>query len=1145
MCRAFLLLVCGFAALALQSSAQVPQPDFFSLAQSVQSLSALAVQPDGKIIAAGVNYIGRFDSEGVKDSVFNPTVNNTVYCLALQPDGKILVGGEFTSLAGYSRSYLGRLNTNGTLDATFTATLNGRAQAVLLQPDGKVLVGGRMYVSPIGYTGYVLRLNTNGTADSSFALPGGVFGPVTSMALQEDGRLLIGGVFLTAGRTSRPHLARLGTNGSLDPDFNPGTDGIVTALAVQADGRILLGGSFDAVAGQSRTNLARLNPDGSLDDAFDPRVTGNSSATVYSLAVQTDGSIALGGLFTAVGGQPRQNLARILADGTLDDGFTSGANNYVYGLALQEDGRLIAAGDFGLLGGQARSRIGRLMSTAPAGQSMTFDGSTLTWRREGSGPEVWRTAFEVSTNLTQWTFLDVGTRVTGGWQISGISLPPEGRIRARGFATGGGFNASSWFVESISGRCFILAQPSSRTNATGTAAVFSVRAEGTPPLNYQWLKNGAAMQDTGSVLGSQTATLTLGNVAGADQANYSVTVSNVSGSITSSVAPLKVLDPFITSSFYTSSANAGDNATLSVTAAGTPPLSYQWLKNGAELPGATATSLNLTNLQATDIGTYAVRVSNSFGTTVSNRVTLEVNLATPDAFAPVIDGDLRGFAEERDGGSVFAGLFSTVDGQPRASIARVAANGSLDSPFNAQTMQNSAFYAVGLQTDDRILVSGGFALWDATTTNYYIARFTPESMLDAGFSAPTENSILALAQQPDGKFLAGGWGVTSEGALTGYLHRLNIDGSFDPGFDPGADSVVRALAVQPDGKILVGGGFSKLGGYSRAFVGRLNSNGSVDVTFNPGANNYVNCIAVQADGKILVGGEFTALAGWSRNRIGRLYPDGSIDYLFNPGASNYAGSVVYTMAVQADGKIIVGGEFSHLGGVPRASIGRLYPDGKSDPTFNPAASRSVYTTLVEAVGVMADGKTLVGGGFDSLCGIPRANIGRLKATEPATQTLSFDGSAITWSRSGTSPEAWRTTFEFSTNATDWVAMGAGERVPGGWRLSGMILPEGSTLRARAFVVGGNYNASCWFVESAIRVISPPVILVNDGTFGIRSNQFSFNVRAVPGQTVVIEGSTNLMDWLPLATNLVRDSVFGFSDLTSYPARFYRARVAGD
>src|SRR5207249_3156817 len=97
-------------------------------------------------------------------------------------------------------------------------------------------------------------------------------------------------------------------------------------------------------------------------------------------------------------------------------------------------------------------------------------------------------------------------------------------------------------------------------------------------------------------------------------------------------------------------------------------------------------------------------------------------------------------------------------------------------------------------------------------------------------------------------------------------------------------------------------------------------------SFNPGANSSVYCFALQADGKILVGGGFTTLGGQNRNYIGRLNSDGTLDATFNPGANGW----VYSLAMQADGKILVGGNFRSLGGQSRNFIGRLNPDGTLD-----------------------------------------------------------------------------------------------------------------------------------------------------------------------------------------------------------------------
>ena len=234
-----------------------------------------------------------------------------------------------------------------------------------------------------------------------------------------------------------------------------------------------------------------------------------------------------------------------------------------------------------------------------------------------------------------------------------------------------------------------------------------------------------------------------------------------------------------------------------------------------------------------------------------------------------------------------------------------------------------------------------------------------QSALD-GFDPGANGGVLAIAVQADGKILVGGYFTTLGGGGTGttarsYIGRLNPDGTIDTSFDPGANNWVTALVVQADGKILVGGFFTTLGGgntgtTTRNRIARLNPDGTLDTSFDPGANNPVQALAVQADGSILVAGAFTTLGGGgtgatTRNFIGRLNTSGTLDTTFNPGANN----PVQALAVQADGRILIGGDFTTLGGggtgTPiRNHIGRLNSDGALDASFDPAANQFVSTS---------------------------------------------------------------------------------------------------------------------------------------------------------------------------------------------------------
>ncbi len=158
----------------------------------------------------------------------------------------------------------------------------------------------------------------------------------------------------------------------------------------------------------------------------------------------------------------------------------------------------------------------------------------------------------------------------------------------------------------------ITASPQSQTNVAGTIASFSVTATGTAPLSYQWQFNG------GNISGATTTRLTLNNVQAGDAGNYSVVVTNMAGSVTSSVAVLTVLlPPSITAQPQSQTNVVGASATFNVTAGGTLPLTYQWQFNGGNILGANGTTFTLNGLQPASAGNYSVVVTNTAGSVTS------------------------------------------------------------------------------------------------------------------------------------------------------------------------------------------------------------------------------------------------------------------------------------------------------------------------------------------------------------------------------------------------------------------------------------------------------------------------------------------------------------------------------------------------
>src|SRR5439155_1363260 len=161
-------------------------------------------------------------------------------------------------------------------------------------------------------------------------------GVVRVVVVQPDGKILIGGDFTTLSpnggvAVTRNQIARLNPDGTLDTAFNPNANGPILSIAVQADGKILAGGFFTTIGGQPRNNIARLDPTTGLADSFNP----NASTFVRSIAVQADGKILAGGDFTSIGGQPRISIARLDATTGLADSFNPNATGFVNSIVVQ------------------------------------------------------------------------------------------------------------------------------------------------------------------------------------------------------------------------------------------------------------------------------------------------------------------------------------------------------------------------------------------------------------------------------------------------------------------------------------------------------------------------------------------------------------------------------------------------------------------------------------------------------------------------------------------------------------------------------------------------------------------------------------------------------------------------------------------
>jgi uncharacterized delta-60 repeat protein len=522
-----------------------------------------------------------------------------------------------------------------------------------------------------------------------------------------------------------------------------------------------------------------------------------------------------------------------------------------------------------------------------------------------------------------------------------------------------------------------------------------------------------------------------------------------------------------------------------------------------------------------------------------------------DGFSVESSGEIQVMAVQLNGKVLLGGFFSSIGGHSRAGLARFNADGTFDETFDTHT--NFLTTAMFLGVDGRIIV--GF--YTFSTSKYGLISLNSDGLPNGHVSLAANGEILALAVQADGKIVVGGSFTSLGGQSRSHIARVNVDGSLDTGFNPGvtgsanpSPSVVSCLAVQPDGKILVTGNFTTLASSGRQNIGRLNNNGTLDLGFTGRVDFQPDCILLQSDGKLIVGADIRTLSNLTVTNIGRLNTNGTADASFNPGATNMG---VRTLSLQADGKILVGGAFNGIGGGKRTAVARIYPDGTLDASFNahiipPATNPGVPSMQheVRAMAIQPDGRLLLAGSLTNTDSMFRAgSFMRFTNTEPAVEDLQYDGSVVLWLRGGTGPEVLATTFEKSTDGANWIALGSGLRVSGGWQYATGPLPENSLIRVRGLVSGGTSEASIWVLQKAIQIgPANPILIPRSGGFDLVTKRFGFDVIGNPGATVVVEGSVDFLNWVPLVTNILGVVPMDFVDpqSTNFPAMFCRARM---
>lgn len=268
-------------------------------------------------------------------------------------NGLIYTVGNFRTYNGIPQSGMTVTNTDGSLYSGFT----NLGFALSVYPTAlEVLSDGKSYINGAAYGGVatngLVRLNFNGTRDTSFSGLTSNNGVFNDMEIQSDGKIVCGGEFTSINGTTRQHICRLNTNGTLDTSFGsvsgftgPSAVGI-NDVAIQSDGKVLCIGYFNAYSGVSRNNVCRLNTDGTIDTTFTSPFNSLISGNFLRIEQLSDGKILIGGSFFIVSGGTLYQVIKLNSDGTIDNSFNKISGwNFCPDFEEQSDGKIIVTLD--------------------------------------------------------------------------------------------------------------------------------------------------------------------------------------------------------------------------------------------------------------------------------------------------------------------------------------------------------------------------------------------------------------------------------------------------------------------------------------------------------------------------------------------------------------------------------------------------------------------------------------------------------------------------------------------------------------------------------------------------------------------------------------------------------------------------------
>lgn len=976
-------------------------------------VGAAAVQLDGRIVAAamldgGSNAIVRLLPNGQLDPAFPELgFQGSAQSILIQDDGRIVVAGSVTRVNGYARRGLFRLLGDAPGAPAITRqpeelSLNeGQLGALTAGVSVSAATGFQWHRGTerlVGETNALLRLRRArpGDAGDYWMVASNSLGAVTSAVAR---------VTVAAAPTFP---------GAVDLGFDADCNGPIYSVAPAENGAFIIGGRFSSVGNQRRYSVARIRADYSLDESFD---AGAGAAEEFSIdarvdrvAVAPDGKVYAAGRFTLFNGVPRRHLVRLETNGAVDLSFqppTSFFFSRVRAVVPLPNGKVLVGGDSSQMtrlnaDGSTDDTFRRAafpssitptydIVVAPDGKIVASAASASVLRFHPDG--LLDNSFSTE-HLMYYNPFSIHLRSDGGLVIGGRPSPATiafvngflyrlGPDGRKACAIGPCFDLRFGEVNWVSG------DACDRILVGGR---FTAIPSNSPPHFARLLSPGGAADPEFTVPSLNGAVLT-GLPLPDGRILIAGEFTEVAGVPRSRIAVLHggpFSTPTITSQPAAQVLDEGHALTLSVTApCAEPAARMQWFFDGVAIRGETNSALRVDNALHRDAGHYTVVISNALGAVTSSTAQVAINLASR---AP------GGLAVERPS-------LLPSNGVVRALLAL---------------------------PDGKLLVGGSFSNF-LGRTNVGLFRLDAEGRIDPGF-AHLGTNVGNLALQSDGKIL-----VVQE---TAYLQRLWPDGSRDTNFSPqyygyiltagqGIRSTnalavsdageiwvtrprqiwrvhdgrtknvfgeVHAMAFQPDGKLVVGGAFSSFstavgGGIPLTNLARLLPDGATDNSFVPNAGT-IYAVAIQPDGRIVAGGQFSSAGARISRGVARFNGDGSVDGTFatSPGVQG-TGAVVYAVTLQPDGKIVIGGQFSRYNGQPRNGLARLNADGSLDESFSPGAGISGGASQVTSVAMATDGTLHLGGSFTHFNGVPRLNLAAAY-NNPLLHDLAFDADTL-------------------------------------------------------------------------------------------------------------------------------------------------------